>query len=146
VPFELQSPPSRKETPDPDPELKRERTASQNFQRLSRRISKTIAPRTVVGPVVGDPIPSQNFQRLARRISIGNRRAGSALAIPIQNVPGFKREGTTSTPISKDELVTDVPATGSPSRGLDEIAEGGGLEEHREKQQETHVPVPIVPP
>ena len=39
VTFEPQSPPSRNETPDPDAEPKRKRTASQNFQRLGRRIS-----------------------------------------------------------------------------------------------------------
>lgn len=64
VTFEPQSPPSRNETPDPDAEPKRKRTAS------------------------------QNFQRLGRRISIGTRRASSALSIPIPNIPGFKREAT----------------------------------------------------
>ena len=90
VTFEPQSPPSRNETPDPDAEAKRKRTAS------------------------------QNFQRLGRRISIGTRRAGSALAIPIQNIPGFKREGT-STSINKGEPVTDAPTTDSPSPSLNDV-------------------------
>lgn len=89
VTFEPQSPPPRNETPDPDAEPKRKRTAS------------------------------QNFQRLGRRISIGTRRAGSALAI--QNIPGFKREGT-STSTNKDEPVTDAPETSSPSPSLNDLA------------------------
>ena len=81
VTFEPQSPPSSNETPDPDTKPKRKHTASQNFQRLSRRIA------------------------------IGNRRARSALAIQIQNIPGLEREGT-STLISKDE---PAPGASTPS-------------------------------
>lgn len=106
VTFEPQSPPSRNETPDPDAEPKRKRTASQNFQRLSRRIS------------------------------IGTRRAGSALAIPIQNIPGFKREGT-STSISKDEPVTDAPVTGSPSPSLNDIAKAKKLKKDKKEKRKT---------
>ena len=106
VTFEPQSPPSRNETPDPDAEPKRKRTAS------------------------------QNFQRLGRRISIGTRRAGSALAIPIQNIPGLKREGT-STSISKDEPVTDAPTTGSPSQSLNEIAKAKKLKKDKKEKRKT---------
>jgi len=106
VTFEPQSPPSRNETPDPDAEPKRKRTAS------------------------------QNFQRLGRRISIGTRRAGSALAIPIQNIPGLKREGT-STSITKDEPVTDAPATGSPSQSLSEIAKAKKLKKEKKEKRKT---------
>ena len=102
VTFEPQSPPSRNETPDPDAEPKRKRTASQNFQRLSRRIS------------------------------IGTRRAGSALSIPIQNIPGFKREGT-STSTNKDEPVVDAPATGSPSPSLNDIAKAKKSKKEKRK-------------
>ena len=104
VTFEPQSPPSRNETPDPDAEPKRKRTAS------------------------------QNFQRLGRRISIGTRRAGSALANPIQNIPGLKREGT-STSINKDEPVTDAPATGSPSQSLNEIVKKKLKMDKKEKRK-----------
>jgi len=104
VTFEPQSPPSRNETPDPDAEPKRKRTAS------------------------------QNFQRLGRRISIGTRRAGSALAIPIQNIPGFKREGT-STSTNKDEPVTDLPVTGSPSPSLNDAAKK--LKEDKKEKRKT---------
>ena len=106
VTFEPQSPPSRNETPDPDAEPKRKRTAS------------------------------QNFQRLGRRISIGTRRAGSALAIPIQNIPGLKREGT-STSTSKDEPVTDAPVTGSPSQSLNEIAKAKKLKKEKKEKRKT---------
>jgi hypothetical protein len=106
VTFEQQSPPSRNETPDPDAETKRKRTAS------------------------------QNFQRLGRRISIGTRRAGSALAIPIQNIPGFKREGT-STPINKDEPVTDAPDTGSPSPSLDDAAKAKKVKKDKKEKRKT---------
>lgn len=106
VTFEPQSPPSRNETPDPDAEPKRKRTAS------------------------------QNFQRLGRRISIGTRRAGSALSIPIQNIPGFKREST-STSVSKDEPVTDAPATGSPSPSLDEIARAKKVKKDKKEKRKT---------
>jgi len=106
VTFEPQPPPSRNETPDPDAEPKRKRTAS------------------------------QNFQRLGRRISIGTRRAGSALAIPIQNIPGLKREGT-STSISKDEPITDAPATGSPSQSLNEIAKAKKLKKDKKEKRKT---------
>jgi len=102
VTFEPQSPPSRNETPDPDAEPKRKRTAS------------------------------QNFQRLGRRISIGTRRAGSALAIPIQNIPGFKREGT-STSTNKDEPVTDAPVTGSPSPSLNDAAKAKKVKKEKRK-------------
>jgi hypothetical protein len=104
VTFEPQSPPSRNETPDPDAEPKRKRTAS------------------------------QNFQRLGRRISIGTRRAGSALAIPIQNIPGFKREGTSSS-INKDEPVTDAPATDSPSPSLNDVAKAWLKKDKKEKRK-----------
>lgn len=104
VTFEPQPPPSRNETPDPDAEQKRKRTAS------------------------------QNFQRLGRRISIGTRRAGSALAIPIQNIPGFKREGT-STLINKDEPVTDAPASDSPSPSLNDVAKAWLKKEKKEKRK-----------
>ena len=104
VTFEPQSPPSRNGTPDPDAEPKRKRTASQNFQRLSRRIS------------------------------IGTRRAGSALAIPIQNIPGFKREGT-STSINKDEPVTDVPASDSPSPSLNDVAKAWLKKDKKDKRK-----------
>lgn len=102
VTFEPQSPPSRNETPDPDAEPRRKRTAS------------------------------QNFQRLGRRISIGTRRAGSALAIPIQSIPGFKREGT-STSDNKHETVTDAPATESPSPSLNDVAKA--KKEKKEKRK-----------
>jgi len=105
VTFEPQSPPPRNETPDPDAEPRRKRTAS------------------------------QNFQRLGRRISIGTRRAGSALSIPIQNIPGipgFKREGT-STPVNKDEPVTDAPATGSPSPSLNDAAKAKKMKKEKRK-------------
>jgi len=106
VTFEPQSPPSRNETPDPDAEPRRKRTAS------------------------------QNFQRLGRRISIGTRRAGSALAIPIQNIPGFKREGTsTSTSTNKDEPATDAPVTTSPSPSLNDIAKK--LKKDRKEKRKT---------
>ena len=104
VTFEPQSPPSRNETPDPDAEPRRKRTASQNFQRLSRRIS------------------------------IGTRRAGSALAVPIQNIPGFKREGT-STSINKDEPVTDAPASDSPSPSLNDVAKAWLKKDRKEKRK-----------
>ena len=104
VTFEPQSPPSRNETPDPDAEPKRKRTAS------------------------------QNFQRLGRRISIGTRRAGSALSIPIQNIPGFKREGT-STSINKDEPVTDAPATDSPSPSLSDVVKAKMKKDKKEKRK-----------
>ena len=104
VTFEPQSPPSRNETPDPDAETKRKRTAS------------------------------QNFQRLGRRISIGTRRAGSALAMPIQNIPGFKREGT-STSINKDEPVTDAPASDSPSPSLNDVAKAWLKKDKKEKRK-----------
>ena len=104
VTFEPQSPPSRNETPDPDAEPKRKRTASQNFQRLSRRIS------------------------------IGTRRAGSALSIPIHGIPGFKREGTsTSTSTNKDEPVTDAPVTSSPPQSLNDSAKA--KKEKKEKRK-----------
>ncbi|KAF9652999.1 hypothetical protein BDM02DRAFT_3088177 [Thelephora ganbajun] len=106
VTFEPQSPPSRNETPDPDAEPKRKRTASQNFQRLSRRIS------------------------------IGTRRAGSALAIPIQNIPGFKREGT-STSINKDEPVTDAPVTGSPPASLNDVAKARKIRKDKKEKRKT---------
>lgn len=106
VTFEQQFPPSRNETPDPDAEPKRKRTAS------------------------------QNFQRLGRKISIGTRRAGSALAIPIQNIPGLKREGT-STSINKDEPVTDAPATGSPSQSLNDIAKAKKLKKDKKEKRKT---------
>lgn len=104
VTFEPQQLPSRNETPDPDAEPRRKRTAS------------------------------QNFQRLGRRISIGTRRAGSALAIPIQNIPGFRREGT-STPSNKDEPVTDAPDTGSPSPSLDDAAKAKIKKDKKEKRK-----------
>ena len=106
VTFEPQSPPSRNETPDPDAESKRKRTASQNFRRLSRRIS------------------------------IGTKRAGSALAIPIQNIPGFKREGT-STSTSRDEPVTDAPATGSPSPSLNDVAKAKEVKKDKKEKRKT---------
>ena len=106
VTFEPQSAPSRNETPDPDSEQKRKRTAS------------------------------QNFQRLGRRISIGTRRAGSALAIPIQNISGFKREGT-STSTNKDEPVTDAPATGSPSTSLSDVAKAKKLKKDKKEKRKT---------
>lgn len=106
VTFEPQPPPSRNETPDPDAELKRKRTAS------------------------------QNFQRLGRRISIGTKRAGSALSIPIQGIPGFKREGT-STSINKDEPVTDTPATGSPSASLNDIAKAKKAKKDKKEKRKT---------
>lgn len=102
VTFEPQPPP-RNGTPDLDGEQRRKRTASQNFQRLSRRIS------------------------------IGTRKAGSALAIPIQNIPGFKREGT-STSINKDEPVTDAPATDGPSPSLNDVAKAW-LKDRKEKRK-----------
>jgi len=104
VTFEPQSPPPRNETPDPDAEPRRKRTASQNFQRLSRRIS------------------------------IGTRRAGSVLAMPIQNIPGLRREGT-STSINKDEPVTDAPASDSPSPSLNDVAKAFLKREKKEKRQ-----------
>jgi len=104
VTFEPQQPPSRNETPDPDAEQRRKRTAS------------------------------QNFQRLGRRISIGTRRAGSALAIPIQNIPGFRREGA-STSSNKDEPVTDAPDTGSPSPSLDDAAKAKMKKDKKEKRK-----------
>lgn len=104
VTFEPQSPPSRNETPDPDAEPKRKRTAS------------------------------QNFQRLGRRISIGTRRAGSALAIPIQNIPGFKREGT-STSINRDEPMTDAPVSDSPSPSLNDVAKALLRKDRKEKRK-----------
>ena len=104
VTFEPQPSPSRNETPDPDGEAKRKRTAS------------------------------QNFQRLGRRISIGTRRAGSALAIPIQNMPGFKREGT-STSVNKDEPVTDAPAVDSPSPSLNDVAKAWLKKDKKEKRK-----------
>lgn len=104
VTFEPQSPPSRNETPDPDAEPKRKRTAS------------------------------QNFQRLGRRISIGTRRAGSALSIPIQNIPGFKREGT-STSSNKDEPVTDAPTSDSPSPSLNDVAKAWLKKDKKEKRK-----------
>jgi hypothetical protein len=104
VTFEPQSPPSRNETPDPDAEPKRKRTAS------------------------------QNFQRLGRRISIGTRRAGSALAIPIQNIPGFKREGT-STSINKDEPMTDAPVSDSPSPSVNDVAKVLLRKDRKEKRK-----------
>lgn len=104
VTFEPQSPPSRNETPDPDAEPKRKRTAS------------------------------QNFQRLGRRISIGTRRAGSALALPIQNIPGFKREGT-STSTNRDEPMTDVPASDSPSPSLNDVAKAWLKKDKKEKRK-----------
>jgi len=106
VTFEPQSTPSRNETPDPDGEQKRKRTAS------------------------------QNFQRLGRRISIGTRRAGSALAIPIQNISGFKREGTSAS-TSKDEPVTDAPGTGSPSPSLDDVAKARKLKKDKKEKRKT---------
>ena len=106
VTFEPQSPPPRNETPDPDAEPRRKRTAS------------------------------QNFQRLGRRISIGTRRAGSALAIPIQNIPGFKREGT-STPSNKDEPVTDAPVTPSPSPSLDDAAKAKKVKKDKKEKRKT---------
>jgi hypothetical protein len=106
VTFEPQSPPSRNETPDPDAEPKRRRTAS------------------------------QNFQRLGRRISIGTRRAGSALAIPIQNIPGLKREGT-STSTNKDDPVTDPPVTDSPSPSLSDVAKAKWLKRDKKEKRKT---------
>lgn len=100
VTFEPQPPPSRNETPDPDAEQKRKRTAS------------------------------QNFQRLGRKISIGTRRAGSALSIPI--IPGFKREST-STSTSKDEPAVDVPATDSPSPSLDDTSKAKKSKKEKRK-------------
>lgn len=105
VTFEAQSPPSRNETPDPDTDTKRKRTAS------------------------------QNFQRLGRRISIGTRRAGSALAIPIQNIPGFKREGTSTS--NKDEPITDAPTSDSPSPSLNDIARSKLLKRDRKEKRKT---------
>jgi hypothetical protein len=104
VTFEPQSPPSRNETPDPDADSKKKRTAS------------------------------QNFQRLGRRISIGTRRAGSALAIPVQNIPGFKREGT-STTINKDESVTDAPTSDSPAQSLNDVAKAWLKKDKKEKRK-----------
>jgi tetratricopeptide (TPR) repeat protein len=75
VTSEPQSPPSRNETPDPDAEPKRKRVAS------------------------------QNFQRLARRISIGTRRSSSVLGIPIRNIPGFRGEGTSTSTNPNCELL-----------------------------------------
>lgn len=106
VTFEAQPPPSRNETPDPDAEQKRKRTAS------------------------------QNFQRLGRRISIGTRRAGSALGIPIQNIPGFKREGTSAS-INKDEPVTDAPVTGSPAPSLNDSAKAKKLKKDKKEKRKT---------
>ena len=86
VTFEPLSPPSRNETPDPDAEPRRKRTAS------------------------------QNFQRLGRRISIGTRRAGSALSIPsIPGFKREGTSTSTSTNKDQPVTDTPVTASPSPS-------------------------------
>ena len=84
----------------------------------------------------GTHTASQNFQHLGEGVSIGTRRAGSTLAILIQNIPSLKRKGT-STLTSKGEPMTDAPGTGSPSQSLNEIAKVKKPKKDKQEKRKT---------
>lgn len=85
----VNSPPSRAGTPDPDAEMKRKRTTSQNFQRFARKISLTTRR-----PGSGTVIP-------------GLKRESSLTAQGTQAAPG---EGTTrdSTDSAAASVQSDI--------------------------------------